>query len=133
MWPPIRDKQSAKSVARWGFYAALITSGLTLLGVILGKLSAGISYTLPSTAIVDACLFVAVAVGIWRLSRVWAVVGLVLYLLEIRWAISHMRFNPARIASTAVLVYAFANGVRGTFYYHRLVAVKSQNGPQQPG
>jgi len=79
---------------------------------------------------VDACLFMAVAVGTGRMSRIWAVAGLVLYLLEIPWAISHnMGFSPARMATTAALVYAFINGVRGTFYYQRLVAGERLNHP----
>jgi len=131
MWPRIGDKKSAKSVSRWGFYAALICFSITLLGVILANFNPALGYNLPYTALVDASIFGGVAVGTWRLSRTWAVVGLVLYLIEIPWAISHMGFNPMRIATTLLLVYAFANGVRGAFYYHRLVAVDVQNDAQQ--
>lgn len=44
-------------------------------------------------------------------------VALILYLAEIEWRFSHDR--QGSIVFTLLLVYAFINGIRGTFAYQR--------------
>ena len=76
---------------------------------------------IDSGAFVDAALFLMVAWGIHRCSRIAAVLGLVLYLFE--------RANTAYVSVTSsgspnpvmliVITVAFVNSVRGTFAFHR--------------
>ena len=69
-------------------------------------------------ALVDAAIFAAVAVGLWRYSRTAAILGLAFYLIERVYMWSQFGFHA--VAMAVILTLAFVSGIRGTFSYHRL-------------
>src|SRR5689334_15204908 len=82
-WPQIKDASTAKdavygAVAVSGFIAA-ITALLAILSLVYKKPILG----LDGLALFDAGLFVIVAWRIHKMSRTWAVIGLLLYLAEV--------------------------------------------------
>jgi hypothetical protein len=122
VWPTIDSIQTAREAAQQGFWAAIAVAVITSIAILaamalggaLGPLDLGV------WAFIDVGIYVAIAIGIRRMSRVAAVLGLVLYIANriYLWAVLGAR--PAGIAMTAILVIALLNGVRGTFAYHRL-------------
>jgi hypothetical protein len=105
----------AQSAARQGVVAALFVTGATTLFVIL-KLSS-------VTALVDAVLFAVIAWRIWKMSRAWALIGLLLFVVEkVYWV--YVR-GPKGIVMSVIILLGFITSVRGTFAYARLGQVQS--------
>ncbi len=127
-WPSIHDGQTARKVARQAFWAAIIVvvitavfAALAMAGSPLGGITAG--------AFVDAAIFGLVAVGIWRMSRIAAVAGLAIFALEKVLMFQSLQ-RPGNLLVAIALLFAFANGVRATFAYHKLlVAEPTANEP----
>ena len=65
------------------------------------------------SALADAAIFAIVAIGIYKMSRVAAVAGLCLYVLERAYAWATV--GPKSPVIAAILILAFVNSVRGTF------------------
>lgn len=133
--PTIEDQLSAKKVARNGVWAAAFCAAATILVVGLNAAGADI-LALDHWALVDAALFIAIAVGIHRMSRTAAVAGLLLYLLERVYMIENLG-NPGTIIQVLVLTLMFISSVRATFLYHRLtrtvpVPPRAANPPSVP-
>lgn len=102
----------------------MFVSVSTLILIVIGRLDPGNRLGLPLAGLLDIILFAFVAIGVWRLSKIWSVIGLVLYLFEVDWNLSHGRTGS--IVVTLLILYAFINGVRGTFAYHRLSRIGEQ-------
>lgn len=114
----VGSAEAAKKAAKGGMWAAFFVAGVTSIFAIIamstGKAVAGIN----GAAFLDAAIFIAIGIGIARLSRVAAVAGLVIYIAE---RIYMMSVNgPQGILLTIILTLVFINSVRGTFSYHRL-------------
>jgi hypothetical protein len=82
-WPTIEDKSSAEhatkaAVGVSGFIAA-ITALLAVLSIIYHKPIFG----LDGLGLIDAAIFALIAWRISKVSRTWAVVGLLMYLVEV--------------------------------------------------
>jgi hypothetical protein len=118
LWPAVDTPEQAVRAARRGMWAAVLVAGVTALAAGLalsgGEPVAGVD----GSAFVDAVLFGVIGWGIRRLSRVAAVAGLVLYLLEraYMWA----EGGDTNIAFAIILSFCFVTGIRGTFAHHRL-------------
>jgi hypothetical protein len=69
---------------------------------------------------VDVVIFLAIAWGIYRLSRIAAVLGLVVYGLGqvLMWIEIGLQIQGIWLLT--LIVFGFINGIRGTFAYHRL-------------
>ena len=112
-WPKIVDLASARRAVRPAVAVSCFIAGLT---VVLVFTSLGLpqnSLTRPSAALIDAALWLLIAAGIHRMSRVAALAALALLL-----------YNTASVGSgpswPSILFAIFlAAGVRGTFLYHR--------------
>ena len=133
-WPQIADRETARRVARQAFWGAVLVSGITAVFATLAAFGTSLA-GVGTSAFGDAALFGFIALGIWRMSRVAAVSGLVLFVLERIWM---WRDNPraGNIIVAVLFTVAFANGVRATFRYHRLLAAESTSadtGPVGPG
>jgi hypothetical protein len=115
LWPDVSDLDGAQKAARQGVVAALFVTGATTLFVML-KLS-------DVTALVDAALFALVAWRIWKMSRVWAVIGLLLFAAEKAYWI-YVR-GPKGLVMSVIILLGFVTSVRGTFAYARLGQVQS--------
>src|SRR5262249_3038477 len=72
-------------------------------------------------SLVDAALFSIVAWQTYRMSRAWAVVGLLLLVAGRAFAFYQQGVTAMScIVVGLFLLFAFLNGARGTFAYHRL-------------
>jgi len=84
VWPNVDTAEAAAWATKQAFWAtvfcAAVTGGFVLLGAV------GIAFVQPlgidSSALIDVAMFGAVAIGLWRQSRVAAWAGLVLFSAE---------------------------------------------------
>lgn len=116
-WPPIVDQASARAVSRQAMWASLVVAGITVIVSQMQVLG------LNNWALLDAGLFVTIAYGIHRMSRVVAVAGLLLFLVE-RVVMFQSSGRTGGLVALAILV-AFIHGVRGTIAFHRLRKTES--------
>ena len=124
-WPEIYDRDTAQDVARRGAWVALIVAGLTALLALLSLTLQTVIFGIPPAALLDAVIFAVVGWRIFKMSRAWAVAGMVLYLVETAFGLSRGRFG----AIAVIFLFAFVNAIRGTFAFHRF----SQEGAQPAG
>ena len=118
-WPKITDARSARYVAHRAAWFAIVVAGFTAIVAGLDLFGIPMIPGIDAWAFLDVALLGAVAAGIWRMSRVAAVAGLVVEVAE------HI-FTPNRevgmayLILTVLVVLAFVNALRATFAYHRL-------------
>jgi hypothetical protein len=120
-WPEINDLETARKVAKQGVWAALFVAGVTAVFATLalfGKSFAGVD----ESAFVAVVIFGALAIGIWRMSRVAATLALVLFVVEKVWAAQDGQ-RPAGVILAIVITLIFVNTVRATFRFRRLSTV----------
>jgi hypothetical protein len=119
MWPSVATTDSAHFAVTQAFWAATVCAAGVALLVTFSQLTADAGPRLPFRlgALLDAVAFAAVAIGLSRRSRVAALCGLGLYLLEEAYVLSQAR--PLTMLIVVVFTIAFVNGVRGAFALHR--------------
>lgn len=115
----IRDLKKTHDFIDTAAVAAVLVAGISVVFIALGKMK--------PDALVDAALFLLIAWRIYRRSRTWAVIGLLLYIYETIWKLvtrpAWATWSVLAIFVAAWFMSAFIKGVRGTFAYPRLVAV----------
>ena len=119
MWPPTTTTASARFAVTQAFWAATVCAAGVALLVTLNQLTpdAGSRFPFRFGALLDAVAFAAVAIGLSRGSRVAAVCGLGLYLVEEALVLRQAR--PFTMVIVLLFTVAFVNGVRGAFALHR--------------
>ena len=121
-WPATDTLEHAQSTSRYGMWAAgfvaVVTAIVATIALVSGSAIAGID----AWAYLDAVLFAAITFGIYKLSRVAAVAGLVLYVLESLYAMAQLAGPRSGIVLRIIITLAFVHAVRGTFAYRRLSA-----------
>jgi hypothetical protein len=119
MWPSVATTDSARFAVTQAFWAATVCAGGVALLVTLNQLTPASASRFPFGlgALLDAVAFAAVAIGLSRRSRVAALCGLGLYLLEEAYVLSQAR--PLTLLFVVLFTIAFVNGVRGAFALHR--------------
>jgi hypothetical protein len=116
IWPDITHLDGAKTAACSGLwaacFAAFATAGLALYSEFVSTL-----LIFDIWGLLDSVLFAVIAIGIWRMSRIAAIFGLILYLGEqwYQWTTDGM----GNIVVALLLTLMFVNGVRGTIAFHR--------------
>jgi hypothetical protein len=128
-WPTIEDPSSAEQATKAavgvsGFVAAL-TALLAVLSIFYHKPIFGID----GWGLIDAVIFALIAWRISKLSRTWAVVGLLMYLLEVGYKLAT---NPTGALGvlTIIFILTYINAIRGVFAYRRYR--KAENNPLAP-
>jgi ABC-type antimicrobial peptide transport system permease subunit len=127
----VQTLQSAHKATRTAFWFALVAAVLTATFSILaiGGIQTALAASIYSPwSLLDAAVFGAIAIGLYRHSRVAAVAGLVLYVLEIVANYMYVSF-PASVYELAIplaFTLAFLCGVKGAFSYHRLKRAAAQ-------
>lgn len=125
VFPSVDSLEAAKQAAYQGRAAAILVAVITTAFILIsiafgGSLGAGMPQV-DAWAFWDVGLFVAIAFGIHKLSRVAAVAGLLIYLAEqILMRAANPSMSASGIAVAVCFVLAFVNGIRGTFAYHQL-------------
>lgn len=116
IWPTITDAASAKNAAMEGVWAAGWVSLVTAIGatanIVFGTSFLGLS----ARAYADVSIFALIGFGIYRMSRLCAVIGLLAYIAEVVYTgktQSGWHFNWMIILFSLMYV----NGIRGTFAY----------------
>jgi hypothetical protein len=130
VWPSISDSHSAVKVSRLGFYASVWRAGAAFLFAVLKLFEVG-SASIDIGALVDILLFIIIGWGIYGLSRIAAVAGLLLYVFEriVMWA----EAGTATWVTVMFLTFMFISGVRGVFAYHKYAnAAKSEDPAETP-
>jgi hypothetical protein len=114
----ITDIESAKKAAMYGFWASLIVASVTAIFATISLITKKAVLSIDAYAYVDAILFALFAWRIKKLSRVFSVVAILLFIVE--------KVDLARTQGThglplaCILLVCFINGARGAFAYHRL-------------
>jgi hypothetical protein len=125
-WPSVDDLDGAKEAAHQGAQAAAIVAGVTALFSVLAIFGIRILPGFSPLSLVDASIFAIVAWRIFKMSMVWAVVGLLLFAGERAYAFYYRGAAAmAGIIVGIILLLGFVNGVRGTFAHHSL-AMKAE-------
>ncbi len=119
MWPTTTTTSSARFAVTQAFWAATVCAAGVALLVTLNQLTPGDGPRFPFHlgSLLDAAAFAAVAIGLSRRSRVAAVCGLGLYLVEEAYILGQAR--PLTLLVVVLFTIAFVNGVRGAFALHR--------------
>ena len=126
-WPPVSDITMARSAAEQGVGAALFVTIASLIfaGVVgsdfepVSKL--GFDPSDSWGIVVGAAVFLAIAGGIHCMSRIAAVLGLVIFLLDRAATIALVGPRVGMVSFALLMLVCFVNGVRGTFAYHQLL------------
>ena len=114
LWPKISDLASATRAAR---AAVAISCFIAVIIVVLVLTSLGWPQhplSRPPTALFEAGLWLAIAFGIYKMSRVAAVAALVLLLYNVAWVGGVFSWPSILFA-----IFLFS-GVRATFVFHRI-------------
>jgi hypothetical protein len=117
-WSKIDTLELAQEAAKGGFAAAMFCAAVTAVLAIAGYFGFSLIPGLGLFALIDAAIFAGLGWGIYRYSRVCAVLALLFYCAE--------QFNNvvSLSAVNAVLLVLFLvfywRAVRGTFAYHRI-------------
>ncbi|MDX2239533.1 MAG: hypothetical protein NW224_02510 [Leptolyngbyaceae cyanobacterium bins.302] len=121
--PTISDLKSAQSAARQGTAVCIL---IIVFSLVVAGISSSTTGTPPSQWLIAALLIYGViAVMIYRMSRVAAIAGLVLYMGD-RLVLFAQQGISVSAAIAILFVFAFINAIRGTFAYHRLRQERSE-------
>jgi hypothetical protein len=123
-WKEIADKDSAvdatKPALGVSYFVAAVTGVIAVLTVVDGKPILGLN----GWSLLDAGLFALVGWRISKLSRVWTIVGLALYLLETADSIGRRGFGFSIVS--IVFILAYINALRGVFAYHKYATSEAE-------
>lgn len=127
-WPAVGTVDEAKKAASYGMGSAIVvavfTAGFATWAVVSRST---VLRFVDAWAYLDAVLFSLVAWGIHKESRVAAVVGLALYLLEKAYQIQTTGTFQGAVMAVFLTLF-FVSGVRGTFALRRLRNIGGQQG-----
>jgi len=116
-WPKINDLESAKEASKLGFWAALFVAVVTTIFATIALATQEEIASINAWAYLDAFLFGIIAWRIKRYSRVFAVIGIILFVIEK--AMLATTQGAAGWPMAIIILLMFINGARGVFGYHR--------------
>ncbi len=110
--------KEAEAKIKWAWQAGIVSGTWTLILVLLSLAGYGFTGLIDAFSLIDVCLVFGLSFGIYKKSRVAAVIMLVYFLLNQAWIIIGLKKIPG-IISLFFLVL-FLGGVQGTFTYRKL-------------
>ncbi len=117
-WGKVDSRDEAIELSRSGAAAAFVCAGVTAAATAAAMFGYSLMPGFNAWALIDAALFAGLGWGVWRFSRIAAVLALVLYIAERAMMFSQ---TPSHLAViTVMFIIFFVNGIRGTVAYHRL-------------
>jgi hypothetical protein len=123
-WPEVDSSDGAKGAAHQGAGSAVIVAGVTTLFSVLAIFGVQILPGFSPASLIDAGLFAIVAWRIYKMSRIWAVLGLVFFVGERVYSLYLRGLTGAGgLVVGVILLFGFISGVRGTFAYQKLSKV----------
>jgi hypothetical protein len=114
LWPKIFDLASATRAARAAVVISCFIAGIIVLLVLTSLVLPQHLLSRPPAALVEAGLWLAIAFGTYKMSRVAAVAALALLLYNVAWVGGVFSWPSILFA-----IFLFS-GVRATFVYHRI-------------
>jgi hypothetical protein len=120
--PAVDDLKSAKKASMYGVWAAVFSAAATVLLFVFLVLASGgkaVDTSIAAVALVDALIFSAVAIGIYKESRLAAVAGLLFFVVEKIVQFS-MTGETSGIIVPVILTLCYASAIRGVYALHRL-------------
>lgn len=126
--PRIESLSDAQEVGRQGTWAACFVAGMTTL-LALGSIFAPLPLGIPVNvwSLIDAVIMGIIAWGIYRMSRIAAMAGLIYYIIGQVYMFSALEGKYKFSFVAILIILAFVNAVRGTFAYHRLRKAEANN------
>lgn len=118
-WPAITDGKTARDATMQGVGAAVFVASVTGLISILSIVLKHPVLGIDALGLVDAGLFAVIAWRIFRMSRSWALVGLLLYVGEAATRVKNGFVSIPGLFVVFILIAGFSNGVGGVFGFHR--------------
>jgi hypothetical protein len=122
-WPELTDLKESEQAAHQGagvcFFIAAGTAIIAGVSVLLDKPILG----MDAWAFVDAGIFAIAGWRIWRMSRIWAVFALAMFIIESVYAIASHPV-PSVFFMRMILALALIGSVRGTLAYQRFRSEK---------
>lgn len=117
-WPSTEDRSSAEAAVKPAVgvssFIAAVSGLIAILSIIYQKPIFGFN----GWSLVDALLFGVIAWRIRRMSRAWAVAGLLIYLFEVGFNITDRKPGALGVV-TVVFILTYVGAIRGAFAYHR--------------
>src|SRR5271168_1749907 len=105
-WPTIEDESSAETAVKPAVGVSGFIAALTGIFAILSIVYHEPIFGLNGFSLLDSLLFVLVAWRIKKMSRTWAVIGLLLYLIEVGYNVATNRNGAIGvIAVVFILIY----------------------------
>ena len=128
-WPTIGDERTAENATKAAVgvsgFIALLTALTAILSIAYHKPIFGID----GWGLADGAIFALIAWRISKVSRIWAVAGLLIYLLEVGVKLATSPSGAVGVL-TIVVISTYISAIRGTFAYHRYR--KSESNPLAP-
>ena len=120
------DLQKAEKAIKGAWIAAVISGSVTLLVAVLALLGVRL-FNFTAWVLIDVALIFGLAYGIYRRSRVCAVIMFVYFIIS-KIYILVTAGGVTGLPLAIVFAYFFFQGIRGTFAYHSL----KKNSPANP-
>jgi hypothetical protein len=129
-WATIEDESSAEHATKAAIWVSGFIAAVTALGAILSIAYHKPIIGLDGWSLVDAGIFALIAWRISRVSRAGAIVGLLMYLLEVGYKFTTSPSGTLGILSFIFILSSYINAIRGAFAYHRYR--KAESNPLAP-
>jgi len=109
LWPRIYDLNTAKKAAMQGVWASFFIIAVNMVVILINNSYLGF---------VDVAIVGILAFGIFKMSRIAAVLAVMLYLAE---QISYLMDNgKGNYIMIALITVAYLSSIRGTFAHHKI-------------
>ena len=115
--PTYRLKE-AEAQIKLAWQAGIVSGTLTLILVLLSLAGYDFTGLIDASALIDVCLRFGLSFGIYKKSRIAAVLMLVYFALCQAWIIIETKTFPGLIPG--IFIILFLRGVQGTFTYRKL-------------
>jgi hypothetical protein len=134
IWPKAADRQSAVEAARASAGICYFVAAVTGCAAIISIFSEHKVLGVDGWGLFDAGMFTLFGWRIWKLSRVFAVLGLVLYCAEAAYKLADGGGSPASLIMI-LFIWGLIQGIRGTFAYKRFqpITTSPEENPGQAG
>jgi hypothetical protein len=132
-WPAISDLESAIRASDMGYGAAIVVAVLTAAFATYAAISGDAIASIDAWAYLDSVLFALIAWRIRRRSRAFAVIGLLLFVVEKMVQYSDGPPGTGGVIMALLIALYFVAGIRGTFAIHRIRSTSLSAPEESPG
>ena len=115
--PTYRLKE-AEAQIKFALQAGIVYGTLTLIFVLLSLAGYDFTGLIDASALIDVCLRFGLSLGIYKKSRIAAILMLVYFVFNQAWIVIVLKRFPAIISWLFLIL--FFTGVQGTFTYQKL-------------